>query len=269
MIAACPFPTRQGTQVYLDALARALTRAGVEVTVIAYGIGQGDLAAHDRAAPYVIWRARRAPGHAALGSGPARGKVAADALLVARALEAVSALRRQGRGPCLIHAHNYEGALAGALVSRVARLPLFYHAHNLMGDELETYAGSPLARAALRAFGEGLDRAVPALAHGGASVSEAALARLRALESAPPGMVWLPPCVDPPARPAPPPPTPAPLVYLGNGDGYQGVSVMLEALSWLDERARCVIVTDDSPRRCGALAGRAGGEGRGGPARAL
>lgn len=257
MLAACPFPARQGTQVYLHQLARQLVQRGHQVELVTYGLGQGDVAGFDALAPYRVHRAAAVPGHQKIAAGPSWGRPVADALLTLRAVQVVTRLRRQGQPPLLIHAHNYEGALAGALVSRACGLPLFYHAHNLMGDELESYTDPARRRerALWRALGQGLDRWVPGLGHGGASVSQEALLRLEALGSAPPGMVHLPPAVElGQAAPieAPPGGWP-PLVYMGNADGYQNLDLMLEALARLPESPdagiSCAIVTEDAPSR--------------------
>ena len=40
LVAACPFPTSQGSQVFIHQLARALAHAGHEVDLVTYGFGE-------------------------------------------------------------------------------------------------------------------------------------------------------------------------------------------------------------------------------------
>ena len=40
--AAFPFPTRQGSQVYVGGMASALARRGHRVTLVCYGFGEGE-----------------------------------------------------------------------------------------------------------------------------------------------------------------------------------------------------------------------------------
>ncbi len=251
MLAACPMPAPQGTQVYVGQLADALARRGHAVELVTYGIGVGDLRAHDGAARFAVCRARAAPGHRKTAPGPSWGRPAADGLLVLAALGAARRARASGAPFDLIHAHNYEGALVGALVGRLSGLPMLYHAHNLMGDELGTYFDEPGMKALGAAFGRWLDARVPPLADAAVAISRAAQRRLEIARGGP--VAWLPPAVDfgPPVASLPC----KPLIYIGNVDGYQGVEVMLGALSRLRGRgdAGCTIVTADE-RAAGQVA---------------
>ena len=239
MLAACPFPTVQGTQVYIGQMARALVEAGHRVTLVTYGLGAGDLDAHDAAAPYTVRRAAPVPGHTTLASGPSWGRPAADALLVAAAISAAREARFD-----LIHAHNYEGALAGVLVRAATGLPLLYHAHNLMGDELPTYSDSTAARRLWRGFGLALDRAVPSRADAAIAVSRCAQRRL--LDLGVSSVAYHPPAVDYGA-PAATLAEGADLIYLGNLDGYQNPGLLMDALQALTRRGvTCDLVTDDA-----------------------
>ncbi|MBH23807.1 MAG: hypothetical protein CMH57_04930 [Myxococcales bacterium] len=248
MIAACPFPTHQGTQVYIGQLADQLHRQGAaRVELLTYGLGAGPLADHDRRASHPIHRAPAVPGHTRLAAGPSWGRPVADALLVARGAQLIQERRRQGRPFDLIHGHNYEGGLVGAALARTSGLPLLYHAHNLMGDELETYFSDATARRAARLLGQALDRVVPGLADGCVAVSQHTW---RALARGPLGarpLSYHPPAVDygPPSSPDE---VSADLIYLGNLDGYQSVEVMLRALARLPD-ASCVVVTPDPEAR--------------------
>jgi len=253
-LAACPYPTAGGTQVFIRQLVTHLARAGHDVHLLTYGFGDTpDLTAFDRAEPYRLHRAHPVPGHHRLAAGPAWGRLAADALLLAKGLHV---LHRHGPFD-LVHAHNYEGAIAGILLTRATGLPLLYHAHNLMADELPTYAAHPLPRALTAAFGRTLDALVPPAADRVVAVSRHAADRLAALTRAP--VHFIPPAIDPaPADTDLPPLPPADCVYCGNLDGYQDPDVMFDALARLGRTrpVRFTLVTNDDPARWRPLADR-------------
>jgi glycosyltransferase involved in cell wall biosynthesis len=154
MVAACPYPSGQGTQALIGELARGMAARGHRVHLICYAHG-GPL----RREPFAIHRAWPLPGYRRLRAGPDPIKPLLDLGVAWRAGEVV---RRCGCA--LIHAHNYEGALAGWLAARSTGVPLLYHAHNLMEDELPRYFRGPGTRAAACRLGWALDRSVPRLA---------------------------------------------------------------------------------------------------------
>jgi glycosyltransferase involved in cell wall biosynthesis len=238
MVAACPFPTAGGTQVLIGEMASALARAGTRVELVTYGVGAGDLRAHDAAAPYTIHRAPAVPGHRQLAAGPSWGRPVADAGLAA--LTARVALSARRRKPFdVVHAHNYEGALAGAIAARAAGLPLLYHAHNLMGDELETYFQTERARTVARWVGMALDRTVPRLSDATVSVSRHAQRRLRSLTGGR-RIEYQPPAVRYGARTSTA--IPCEVLYTGNLDGYQSLHVLDAALGRLPN-VSCTVVS--------------------------
>jgi len=51
----------------------------------------------------------------------------------------------------VMHAHNYEAAMAALVVGRLHGRPCVYHGHSAMADELPTYAAAPWARRVLGA----------------------------------------------------------------------------------------------------------------------
>ena len=63
--AAFPFPSAQGSQVYVRGMARALARRGHEVTVVCYGHGEGEVDSN-----YRVVRTPRVPGYNNLRAGP-------------------------------------------------------------------------------------------------------------------------------------------------------------------------------------------------------
>lgn len=149
MLAPCPFPTSQGTQVVIRHLATELARSGHDVHLVTYGYGEpsDDFAFHMHRTPRI---------EAGMRSGPSLLKPAADAALLWTAARVSRAHRCD-----LIHAHNVEGLGVGALLKMQTGLPLVYHAHNAMGPELPTYFRAHLAQAFASLVGEVLDRTLP------------------------------------------------------------------------------------------------------------
>lgn len=149
MLAPCPFPTRQGTQVIIRHLANALARAGHEIHFITYGYGE-----YEEEFQFHLHRAARID--AGLRSGPNLMKPAADAALMVTAARVAKAYKCD-----LWHVHNVEGLGLGALLKMQTGIPLVYHAHNAMGPELPTYFRANLIQAFASLVGDVLDRTLP------------------------------------------------------------------------------------------------------------
>lgn len=151
IVAACPFPTLQGSQLLIRRLACGLKDRGHGVVVVTYAEGL------DVELPGIpVRRAPRIPGCRARGSGPRPGKLVLDGVLLATVLRVLRRERIE-----LLHAHNYEAALIGLVASRLVGIPLIYHSHNALAEELPTYFRSRLARRLARALGALVDREVP------------------------------------------------------------------------------------------------------------
>ena len=221
--AAFPFPSPQGSQVYVRGMARALARRGHEVTEVCYahGVGEPD-------PEYRVVRTPSVPGYDNLRAGPDLVKPILDLALAAQL----------ARIPAdLVHAHNYEAPVAARLASPLGRTPLVYNAHNTMGEELHTYFEGRVARGLARRAGRLLDRTVPRLADHALGISPGAVPTLRSLGCA--HVTHVAPGLDPaefgePVAPAPLPPGPW-VVYAGNPDRYQDLDVLVEAMRRLPE----------------------------------
>ncbi len=151
MVAACPFPSPQGSQVFVEQMSESLAGRGHSVHLLTYGSGRevtGRGFAHERIP--------RLPGDDRMRSGPSIVKPLLDVLMVRSLLSMVRRERVE-----VIHAHNYEAAIAAILVGARSGVPVVYHSHNLMCDELPTYFDSAVARGAAGIVGGGLDRLVP------------------------------------------------------------------------------------------------------------
>ena len=153
MVAACPYPTSQGTQALIGEMARVLSRRGHRIRLVCY-----HHKAFERQEPFIVERTRPVPAYARLRSGPDWVKPLLDMLLVHKTVQIVRDHACQ-----LIHAHNYEGAVAGAIAAAICQVPLVYHAHNLMQDELPDYFNSDFVRKLAEFFGFFLDHSVPRL----------------------------------------------------------------------------------------------------------
>ena len=264
MIAACPFPTSQGSQVLIKGVSLALLRRGHRVHVIAYhhsesAWGQG----------LTVHRIPTIPTYRKYRAGPAFQKPLLDLLLALRTLQVVN---REGID--LLHAHNYEGLAAGILVRRATGKPLVYHAHNVLSHELHTYFRARKARRAARIAARFIDRRLPLRAdHCIALCSEIA----QALRSCgvpdsscsviPPGL--FPEEFDSPhplraaaegmSRPDPPRSRPPTVIYTGNLDDYQDLDLLLSAFRQVIEtipEALLLIVSNSDPAPIRAEAAR-------------
>lgn len=229
MLAPCPFPSHQGTQVFIRHLASALSGAGHGVHLVTYGHGEYE----ELGLPFQMHRA--AAVDVGLRSGPSLRRPLADAALFVTALEVA---RRHH--PDVWHAHNIEGLALGILLQRLTRVPLVYHAHNTMALELPTYYRHGSTRALVRRAGGLVDRSLPRLADATVvfddgqrrllEANDVAAARLhvilpgqpeREAGAAAPGMV---------ARLRARLGVGAWLIYAGNPDRYQNLPLLWQAL---------------------------------------
>lgn len=128
-VAALPFPSRQGTQVYLEALLRERRRAGIDARLLVYG-------AHSRRSKDPNWLLRAGGGRlgVSLRSGPTPRKLLHDVAL-GRALARLA--------PRKVIAHHVEAYLLARLCCPQAQVS--YVAHTRLAEELATYAPQALS----------------------------------------------------------------------------------------------------------------------------
>ncbi|HZP42658.1 MAG TPA: glycosyltransferase family 4 protein [Candidatus Binatia bacterium] len=224
LVLAGPFPALRGSQVLVEQLATGLGARGHAVRLVTYGAGGDDL------------------------PGPQLARVGRDLRLVARLWRVV---RREAID--VIHAHNYEAALAGLVVSRTTGRPLVYHGHNAMADELPTYFRGAAARRLARVVGRTLDAHVPRRADFCIAVSPELHDILRRRGVAAAGVACISPAGTP--RELGPRPAPAPgdgfVCYAGNLDGYQNLDFLRRSFAHVRAavpRARLVFVTHPGAR---------------------
>lgn len=221
MVAACPFPTSQGSQTLVRQLATGLTLRGHTVELVVYHTRE-----HDVPLPFRVHRGPRLPLTHRLRAGPSAGKVVLDVGLLARALAVGRATR-----PHVIHGHNYEGALVGAVVARALRVPLVYHSHNVLQEELPTYYQWRWLGAVARALGTVVDESVPSWADAVVALHEEVKRRLVGCGVRQDRIWVIPPGIWPEEWPEPAQVgIPGRVVYTGNLDPYQNLAMLVEAM---------------------------------------
>lgn len=123
-IAPTSFFGDYGCHVRILEEAEALQRRGHRVTILTYPSGN-DVAGLEicRALPLPIVRSIKA--------GPSKRKPLFDALLTLRTLQVALRVR-----PSIVHAHLHEGALLGAIVARLLRIPLVFDFQGSLTSEM-------------------------------------------------------------------------------------------------------------------------------------
>jgi 1,2-diacylglycerol 3-alpha-glucosyltransferase len=251
IVAACAFPTLQGSQLLIRRLAQGLRARGHAVVVVAYAEGL-----EDALTGIPIRRIRAIPGCRALGSGPRPAKLLLDAALFATLRRVVREERIE-----IVHAHNYEAALVGLAAGRLARVPVVYHSHNALAEELPTYFRGRVARRVARVLGAFADREVPRRADHCIAICRELVGFLRARG------VDAVDLVAPGGSPEEFPPrssaeieairarfafgTRPLLLYAGNLDGYQNVELLLRSIGRVRQTvpdALLVLATHAAPR---------------------
>jgi len=155
MVAPCAFPANHGTPAAIKELSEALAKRGHRIEVVTYPV-------FDEGIPFEKVAVHRGPTIGAhrrrLGVGPSWQRLGYDAGLVPTLVRIIHATGAQ-----LIHAHNFEGALAAYPARLVTGRPLIYNAINSMADELHTY-NLIRPKAVVNTLAKALDRWVPRMA---------------------------------------------------------------------------------------------------------
>ncbi len=248
-VAALPFPTRQGTQVYIGQMCEQQARRGHEVHLLTYAHGDGS---NGHARTFVHHRIPDFPRARSLRSGPSWQKPLLDASMAA-AIRRLSA----GLAPDLVHAHHYEG-LAASLAARRAGVPVVYHAHTLLEPELPCYFRRKTVMSGASLLGLAADRTLPRLADHCLAISPYLAEALVGHGLREKNVTYVPPALEPETGAAPRAPgavaSGAPvLLYLGNLDRYQGIGFMLRGFAGVLERhprATLRIITASDASRC-------------------
>jgi glycosyltransferase involved in cell wall biosynthesis len=150
MVAACAFPALRGSQALIGELAEDLADLGHQIHLVTYPAGEATpsrngLRIHPR---------RRNRDAASIEQGWRR--LVHD---IGLGINLYRVVRQEGID--VIHAHNYEAPVCAYVTRWLTGVPVVYHTHNALSDELQTYAGSRLSRTLARRIGQLLDRQVP------------------------------------------------------------------------------------------------------------
>jgi glycosyltransferase involved in cell wall biosynthesis len=238
--AAFPFPTRQGSQVYVAGMASALARRGHRVTVACYGFGDGEVD------PGIDLRTVPVPqDYRNFRAGPDWMKPFLDVRLARLLCELAPEAD-------ILHAHNYEAPLAAYVARRLHGTPVVYNNHNTMGEELHRYFQHPALRGAARLAGVGMDHSIPRHADACVAISEAAKPLLEGLGCR--NVHHVPPGIDPEefqgasrerGRAAANLDDRVWVVYAGNPDAYQDLELLVDAV--LRDNALGLLLVSASP----------------------
>jgi protein involved in polysaccharide export with SLBB domain/glycosyltransferase involved in cell wall biosynthesis len=256
VVAACPFPSLRGSQVLVRETAEQLAQAGHTVHVVTYPTAQhltpvARIAIHRVAKLPGLWTARPFGWQ----------KVILDVLLAWVLWRVV----RQQRID-VIHAHNLEAPLIAFLVRWLTGVPVVYHAHNALADELPCYVGQALRRLA-RAVGAGLDRRLAGAADHTIALSDRLAAYLAVRGGAGRVSAIAPAAARLAVAEAAARRERAPVImYGGNLDPYQNLDCLLHGFARLravEPQARLVLVTHATAHpkteaRAARLAGQPG-----------
>lgn len=249
MVAPCPFPASQGTQVFIGQLARALRKRGHRIHLVTYHYGDKNLTFQGP-----VHKAWRLPISHKLGSGPSPQKPFFDALLAIQLNRVVQRQRAH-----IIHAHNYEGALVGLAIRRLRKVPLVFHTHNTMTHELPSYSRTKFGLHIARWLGRLLDYQLPWRTDACIAITPEIATFVRKRGVAPDRIWTIPPAIEanqfevggkkasPKGKDAVPR-----LLYAGNLDNYQNFGLVLKSLrEVVTHHPRCLleVVTNSSPTR--------------------
>jgi len=223
LVLAGPYPDLRGSQVLVQQLADGIRGRGHAVHLVTYGAVGG-------ARP-----------------GPHAARIARDVALVARLWRTV---RREAID--LIHAHNYEAAIASLMVGRATNRPVVYHGHNALAEELPLYFRARLARRLAHRLGRLLDAHVPRRADFCIAVTEELGEILRRRGVAASDLTCIAPAAAPRDAAAHRPRVGSDglVCYAGNLDGYQNLGFLLRSFARVRARvpaARLVLVTHAAP----------------------
>ena len=128
MVAACPFPVAQGSQVYIEQMCTALAKRGHQVHLVCYHFGT-----HEGKYNFTVHRIPRITKYSRFRAGPSLQKPFLDLLLTIKLWQVIKKEKID-----IIHAHNYEAPLAGFIVRTVTAVPVIFNSHNVLSDELDT-----------------------------------------------------------------------------------------------------------------------------------
>lgn len=231
IVAACPFPYPRGTPIRIMRMAEGLAAHGHDVHVVTYHLGDKveDL-------PFQIHRIPHIPTYRKLSPGPTYQKLfLLDTLLSIKLFRLLSNSNFD-----VIHAHHFEGLLAGLPVARMLGIPIVFDVHTLLRSELPHYS-VVLPKGLMQWLGNLCDHLLPYRADHIVAVTEAIRNRLISEIQICPDVVTtvyggveadhfsLPPLSELGS-------STQTLIYTGNLAPYQGIDLMLLAFRLILDR---------------------------------
>jgi glycosyltransferase involved in cell wall biosynthesis len=248
MLAACPFPVAQGSQVYIEQMSTALAQRGHQVHLICYHFGT-----HDEEYNFTVHRIPRVTSYSRFRAGPSLQKPFLDLLLTIKLWQVVKKEKID-----IIHAHNYEAPLAGFIVRTATGVPVVFNSHNVLSDELYTYFRLPVFKRLAQSVAHYLDNFLPKRADFCITVSEESINFLIKKGVTPDRIAFIPPGIDFKNGTSNNSHAirkeynlgPHPLItYTGNLDGYQNIELLFDAIKVLSgtlaEFTLVIITTSD------------------------
>ncbi|MEM7112674.1 MAG: glycosyltransferase family 4 protein [Chloroflexota bacterium] len=246
MVAACPFPYPRGTPTRIYRMAEALVRYGHQVNVITYHLGE-----LEKDAPFRIHRIPKVKSYNKLTPGPSYQKLLLlDGLLLAKLYRILNRYDFD-----LIHAHHYESLLISKAISMLTKHKVVYDAHTALESELPYYAELGLTKQVKQRVGGTIDSRLPQKADHIITVTDDLKQKLlqhfplrsEKISVIPTGVEFdffasVPPVLQPSHGPKT-------LIFTGNLAAYQGIDLMLKALSYVIDKRQDVclkIVSNDS-----------------------
>jgi len=124
MLAPTPFFADRGCHVRIFEEARILTAKGHRVEIVTYHIGRDLPGIITHRIPPIPWYRK-------LEAGPSWHKPYLDILLFCKALSVAKKYK-----PDLIHAHLHEGAFVGMLLKKILRIPLLFDCQGSLTGEI-------------------------------------------------------------------------------------------------------------------------------------
>ncbi len=234
MVAACPFPVAQGSQVYIEQMCTALAQRGHQVHLVCYHFGR-----YEKEYDFTVHRIPRITDYSRSRAGPSLQKPFLDLLLTIKLWQVVKKEKID-----IIHAHNYEAPLAGFIVRTVTGVPVIFNSHNVLSDELYTYFRLPFSKRLAQSVAHFLDHFIPKRADFCITVSEESVDFLTKRGVSPDRIAFIPPGINcQNGKTSDPQQTRKTynlgsntlITYTGNLDGYQNIELLFQAIKTLSE----------------------------------
>ena len=239
-----PFPSFQGSQVYVNGIVQGLMQRGHRVSLLCYGhgVGQVDPSIEIHRTPQIF-------GYQNMRAGPDWTKPWLDLRMVYNLIKL---------DPDVIHVHNYEAPfvvwMTQILSKHHRKIPVVYSAHNTMKDELPTYFSKGWLKKGMSKIGKQLDLHVPKKMDCCVVLREESIEKMTLLGCQ--NVRWVSPGIDPKefdshectdfmCKPEWMKGKQW-IIYAGNPDQYQDLDILMDVMNALPEIGLIFISGSDS-----------------------